>query len=90
LAPKDAKLETLLANAEFAQNVARALRNGVEFGLEPAGIRLYFQEYGVLPYVFGLPTAFIPLADLQSALPRAEIWSEAKEWKTFTAPLAAA
>lgn len=42
--------------------------------LEPNGVRIIFQLYQVLPYVFGKPEAFIPLAELEEAGPRLGLW----------------
>lgn len=52
--------------------------NYAAFMLEPNGVRVIFQQYQVLAYVFGMPEALIPLKDLQPAGPNPEIWPMAK------------
>lgn len=42
--------------------------------LEPNGVRILFQLYQVLPYVFGKPEAFIPLKELEEAGPKLGLW----------------
>ncbi|MDR3211247.1 MAG: RsiV family protein [Planctomycetota bacterium] len=58
----------------FSEGLAPTWENYRAFGLEPEGVRLYFQEYQVLPYVFGKPEIFLPLADLLPAQPAALLW----------------
>lgn len=43
-------------------------------GMEPGGVRVYFQLYQVVPYVFGMPNILIPLNQLKPAGPNKEIW----------------
>ena len=43
---------------------------------EKDGVRVVFQQYQVVPYVFGLPEALIPLDLLRPASPSREIWPE--------------
>ncbi len=47
--------------------------------LEPGGVRVVFQQYQVLPYVFGMPSAFYSLEALKEAEPKAEVWGKAAE-----------
>lgn len=42
--------------------------------LEPEGVRVHFQQYQVLPYVFGLPNALIPLSLFEPARPNRNVW----------------
>ncbi len=44
------------------------------FGLEEGGIRVYFQQYQILPYVFGMPSPLVPLSLLEEAGPNREVW----------------
>lgn len=46
--------------------------------LEPYGIRVIFQQYQVLPYVYGLPEAFFPLEMLAPAEPNYALWGKEK------------
>lgn len=46
--------------------------------LEPGGVRVYFQLYQVLPYVFGLVNYFVPVEDLEAAGPNGKIWPHPK------------
>lgn len=48
--------------------------NYAAFVVEPGGMRIVFQQYQVLPYVFGLPEAFFLLDMLAPAGPRLEYW----------------
>lgn len=45
-------------------------------GLEPGGVRVYFQLYQVVPYAFGMPNILVPLEQLKPAGPNKEIWPE--------------
>ena len=49
-------------------------RNYSALVLEPGGVRVIFQKYQVLPYVFGMPEAFFSLEELEEAGPRRELW----------------
>lgn len=42
--------------------------------LEPGGVRVVFQKYQILPYVFGNPEAFFPLSLLEPAGPNLVYW----------------
>ncbi len=46
--------------------------------LEPGGVRVIFQQYQALPYVFGLPEAFYPLSSLALAEPDYALWGGEK------------
>ncbi|MDR0867459.1 MAG: RsiV family protein [Planctomycetota bacterium] len=59
----------------FQDGFAATTENYATVGLEPAGVRLYFQEYQIAPYSFGMPTVLIPLADLADAEPNLELWN---------------
>lgn len=47
--------------------------------LEPEGVRVCFQQYQVLPYVFGISTPLFPLDLLEPAGPNREIWPLTRE-----------
>lgn len=62
-------------DAWFKDGFAPETKNFSCLGLEPDGVRVYFQKYQVLPYVFGTPSAFMPLSMLEPALPNPEVWT---------------
>ncbi len=47
--------------------------------LEPEGVRVVFQQYQILPYVFGMRTALFPLSLLEPAMPNKDIWAVEKK-----------
>ncbi len=61
----------------FMEGFAAEEKNFAALVLEPGGVRVIFQQYQVLPYVFGMPSAFYSLETLKEAGPRAEIWGQA-------------
>lgn len=46
--------------------------------LNSDGIRVHFQQYQILPYFFGIPSALVPLSKLAPAGPNTTIWPQAK------------
>ncbi len=62
------------ASSLFADGFAPARENFRTFVIEPDGVRVIFQEYQVLPYVFGRPEAWYSLETLAPAGPRLEYW----------------
>lgn len=44
--------------------------------LEPDGVRIIFSLYQILPYVFGMTEAFIPLDQLDEAGPNPALWEK--------------
>lgn len=60
----------------FNEGFAPEKRNYSAFAPEPGGLRVVFQQYQVLPYVFGLPEALFPLDLLAPAAPRLELWAQ--------------
>ncbi len=53
--------------------------NYAALGLEADGVRIYFQQYQVLPYAYGMPEALIPLELLAPAGPNPRIWPQSGE-----------
>lgn len=47
-------------------------------GLESQGVRVYLQQYQILPYYYGLKEVLVPLADLAPAGPSTEVWPPRK------------
>lgn len=68
--------DVLADDGWFSEGFAPTRDNFAAFIVEPGGMRIVFQQYQVLPYVFGLPEAFFPLELLASAGPRLEYWGE--------------
>lgn len=60
--------------AWFAEGFRPTPENYSCLGLEAEGVRVYFQQYQILPYVFGSPNALIPLDLLAPAGPNPAIW----------------
>ncbi len=58
----------------FEDGFGPTRENFRDFVLVPGGVRVIFQEYQILPYVFGLPEAFYSLEMLAPAEPRLEDW----------------
>ncbi len=58
----------------FEDGFGPTRENFRNFVLVPGGVRVIFQEYQILPYVFGLPEAFYSLEMLAPAEPRLEYW----------------
>lgn len=50
--------------------------NYAAFSLEPNGVRVIFQLYQVLPYVYGKPEAFFSLEELAEAGPNLGLWGK--------------
>lgn len=44
--------------------------------LDPDGVRIVFPLYQILPYVFGMTEAFIPLNQLDEAKPNLSLWEK--------------
>lgn len=61
-------------DAWFKDGLAPSRDNYSCLGLEPEGVRVYFQQYQILPYVFGMPDPLIPLSVLEPAGPSREVW----------------
>ncbi|GHS90675.1 hypothetical protein FACS1894107_02330 [Planctomycetales bacterium] len=72
--PDAADLQEMLTG--FQDGFAATAENYAAVGLEPTGVRLYFQEYQIAPYSFGMPTVLIPLADLADAEPNLALWGK--------------
>ncbi len=60
----------------FMEGLLPEEKNFAAMVLEPGGVRVIFQQYQVLPYSFGMPSAFYSLEMLKEAGPRAAIWGE--------------
>lgn len=60
----------------FTDGFAPTRENFANLVLEPGGVRAIFQQYQVLPYVYGLPEAFYPLPLLAPASPKAALWGK--------------
>lgn len=58
----------------FKDGFTPARENYSALSLEPGGVRVHFQQYQVLPYVFGLPDPLFPLEMLAPAGPSERIW----------------
>lgn len=64
------------AQAFFEEGFEPMRDNYAEIGLEPGGVRVYFQLYQVLPYVFGTPSALFTLDMLKEAGPKTGYWEK--------------
>lgn len=60
----------------FAEGFKPTRDNYDTLGLEEDGVRVIFQQYQVLPYVFGMPSPLIPLSLLEPAGPNREVWQK--------------
>lgn len=58
----------------FDDGFAKEWDNYSCLALEPGGVRVIFQRYQILPYVFGNQEAFFPLSLLEPAGPNKKIW----------------
>lgn len=65
-------------NSTFKGGFDPTRANYAALALEPGGVRVIFQQYQVLPYVFGMPEALVPLKDLEPAGPNPEVWPAGK------------
>ncbi len=59
----------------FAEGSAPTRENYACLIPVPEGIMVKFQQYQVLPYVYGRPEYVVPLTDLAPAGPNAEVWA---------------
>lgn len=50
--------------------------NYAAFALVPEGVKVIFQQYQVLPYVFGMPQAIYTLEELEAAEPNLALWGK--------------
>ena len=60
----------------FKEGFEAKLDNFDAFVLEPGGVRVVFQRYQVLAYVFGNPEVFFPLELLEAAGPNLTYWEK--------------
>lgn len=65
---------SLLDEGWFKEGTAPTRDNYSNLILLPEGIKVVFQQYQVLPYVFGLVEYTVPISDLETAGPNAEVW----------------
>lgn len=63
-------------DAFFTDGFAATRDNYAQIGLEPEGVRVYFQLYQILPYVFGMPEALFTLDMLKEAGPKMAYWGK--------------
>lgn len=63
-------------DAFFVEGFEPDRDNYAQIGLEPEGVRVYFQLYQILPYVFGMPEALFTLDMLKEAGPRMAYWGK--------------
>ncbi len=59
----------------IAEGTSPTLENYACYTVEPEGLRVYFREYQVAPYVMGMPDILIPLTALEPAGPNADVWT---------------
>ena len=71
---KSMKEEDIADAVLFEDGFGPMRENFRNFVLVPGGVRVIFQEYQILPYVFGLPEAFYSFEMLVPAGPRLEYW----------------
>jgi Protein of unknown function (DUF3298). len=65
---------SLLEDGWFTEGSAPTRDNYSDLILLPDSIKVVFQQYQVLPYVFGLVEYTVPISDLEAAGPNAEVW----------------
>lgn len=58
----------------FMEGFLPTPENYANLSLEPEGVRVHFQLYQILPYVFGMADPLVPLKLLEPAGPNAEFW----------------
>lgn len=58
----------------FKEGLAPTAENYDCLGLEPEGVRVHYQVYQILPYVFGSLAPLFPIELLEPAGPNREIW----------------
>ncbi len=58
----------------FAEGFAPTQDNYAAMALVPGGVRVVFQQYQVLPYVYGMPSVFFSLDELAPAGPDRELF----------------
>ena len=61
-------------DAWFADGFSPTRENYAALVPEKGGVRVIFQKYQILPYVFGMPEALIPLGLLEPAGPNCALW----------------
>lgn len=60
----------------FNGGAAPTPENYAAFVLVPEGVKVIFQQYQVLPYVFGMPEAVYTLEELEPAEPNLALWGK--------------
>lgn len=63
-------------DAWFKEGFEPRRENYAALAIEPDGVRVYFQKYQVLPYVFGIVEAHFPLSLLEPAGPNHSYWGK--------------
>lgn len=62
----------------FTEGSEPTPENYAALRLEEGGVRVYFQQYQIVAYAFGMREAFIPLEKLAPAGPSKKVWPGAK------------
>ena len=70
----DMNVEELTTDDWFKNGSAPTRENYSTFAVEADGIKVYFQQYQILAYAFGMRVAHIPLEKLAPAGPNEKIW----------------
>lgn len=60
----------------FREGFEPTRENYAALVIEPDGVRVYFQKYQILPYVFGIQEAHFPLSLLEPAGPNHALWGK--------------
>lgn len=64
-----------LVDSDWFKNGSTPTReNFAAFTVTPDGVRVYFQQYQILPYFLGMPDALIPFEKLEPAGPNRKFW----------------
>ena len=71
------EIAEIIDNDWFSEGSAPTRDNFAALSLAHDGVRVHFQQYQVLPYVFGSPEFVVPLGKLAPAGPNPKVWLQA-------------
>ena len=73
------EMAEILDDGWFEEGSAPTRDNYLTLVLDPRGVKVRFQQYQVLPYIFGMPEFLVTLDKLAPAGPNEEVWPKTKE-----------